>query len=148
MLERNSSRFSSSRSRFLTSFIAPLPRFSSNPLRSSSSSASPLLNRIPLLYRNDFVLAKPFTFAEKGELYSEGGPGLAFHDTVSFSHVFLIHDNALQWRWKLISDSNKNDKFRYTREKLRLSISRIYIVLFVKKKFKMLLRIKKVCCRK
>lgn len=65
------------------------------------------------------MLAKPFTFAEKGELYSEKGPGLAFHDTVSFSRVFLIHDNALQWRRKLIGDSNKNDEFRYMRDKLR-----------------------------
>lgn len=47
------------------------------------------------------------------------GPGLAFHDTVSFSRVFLIHDNALQWRRKLIGDSNKNDEFRYMRDKLR-----------------------------
>lgn len=45
---------------------------------------------------------------------------LALHDTVFSSRVFLIHDNALQWRWKLVSDSNKNNEFRYMREKFRL----------------------------
>lgn len=94
------------------------------------------------------MLAKPFTFAEKGELYSEGGPGPAFHDTVSFSHVFLIHDNALQWRWKLISDSNKNDKFSvYERKASIIDLENIYCFVRKEEIQDALTNKKSLCCK-